>query len=184
MEVFDELKSQWGKQSQLEVPIDGAKQVMDKIRSIKKQQRITNLILACTGLVLIFFFFYISAYQFRTVTIGLLLMISALLIRIGLEFFSIRTLKRLNITEDAIRFKQHLTKYYKNRTRVHFIFTPLIIIQYCIGFMMLLPAFKSSLTEGFYSYIVISSVLLLVVLSWFIAKQIKNELRMLKDLKA
>lgn len=184
MTEFEELKSQWKNQYQPEVPNDGAKQVMEKIKAIRNEQRITNIILAITGIVLIVFFFYISAYKFQSVMLGLLLMIGALVIRIGIEFFSIRRLKSFNVSAAANNFKQQLTKYYKNRVKVHFLLTPLIIIQYCVGFVMLLPSFKSNLSGGFYTYIVISSIVLLLVLGLLVAKQIRNELRMLRDLNS
>ena len=184
MAVFEELKSQWENQSQPETPKDGVKRVMEKILAIRKKQQIANVVLAITGAVLIFFFFYISAYKFPTVMLGLLLMICALVLRIGIEFFSISRLKSLNVATDANRFMRQLTKYYRNRIKVHFILTPLLIVQYCIGFVMLLPSFKASLSVGFYNYIVISAGILLVILGLFIGKQIINEVRILKELNS
>lgn len=184
MTEFEELQSQWEKQSQPEPPIDGANRVREKIASIQQKQGIANIVLTSTGIILVFFFFYISAYKVQTVMIGLLLMIGALVIRIAIEFFSIGRLRSLNVSVDVVRFKAQLTKYYKNRIKIHLIITPLIVLVYCVGFVMLLPSFKANLSEGFYSYIVISSIVLLVVLGLFITKQIRNELRMLKDLKS
>jgi len=176
MTVFEDLKEQWADQPKPEVPNDGAKKIIEKIISVRRKQRITNVVLSITALVLISFFFYISAYKFQTVTIGLLLMIGGIILRIGIEFNSIRNLKRMNVLSDAQSFKQQIIRYYKGRTKVHFIITPLIITAYCIGFILLLPAFKATLSSGFYSYIVISSMVLLVVLVIFIAKQIRKEL--------
>ncbi|MFS4492799.1 hypothetical protein [Maribacter sp. 2308TA10-17] len=183
MTAFEDLKSQWENQGKSEIPKDGAKQILKKITSVRKKQGITNAVLTVTGLVLVAFFFYVSAYKFQPVMIGLLLMIGALVLRIGLEFSSIRTLKNLNVSTTAEKFKKQMIRYYTKRRKVHFILTPIIILVYCIGFLMLLPAFKESLSSGFYNYIVVSSVVVLVVLCFFIAREIRRELAILSELK-
>lgn len=184
MTAFEDLKSQWENQSQLGIPKDGAKQILKKIATVQNKQRITNIVLALTGLVLIAFFFYISAYKFQTVMIGLLLMIGALALRIGLELSSIRTLKNMDVSTEAKKFKQQMIVYYKGRTKVHFIITPLIILIYSMGFVILLPAFKENLSPGFYGYIIVSSIVILLVLCLFIAREVKKELLVLKELKS
>lgn len=183
MTAFEDLKSQWGNQSKVKIPKDGVKQILKKIEFVKKKQRITNSVLALTGLVLITFFFYISAYKSQPVMIGLLMMISALAVRIGLELSSLRSLKSMDVSTTAEKFKQQMIDYYKGRTKVHFIGTPIIILSYCIGFVLLLPAFKENLSLGFYNYIIISSIVLLFVLCLFIAREVKKELSVLNELK-
>ncbi len=183
MKTFDDLKKDWQGQSQPEVPKDGPNRIIEKMTFIKKGQRITNIILSITALVLIGFFFYVAAYNYRTVTMGLLLMVGALTVRIVLEAISIRNIKRMDVTEDAVVFRQRLLSYYKQRQKVHFWVTPLVILAYCIGFVMLLPSFKVSLSAGFYTYIVVSSMVLLLVLGLFIIKQIRKELSLLRELK-
>jgi len=184
MKEFEDLKSQWEGQPSPEIPQDGIQNIKKKMKDIKGKQRGTNIILLLTGLVLIGFFFYISAYKFQTVMIGLLLMISALLVRILIELLSIKTINKLDISEDAANFKSRLVKYYNSRVKVHFIFTPIIILLYCIGFVMLLPSFKDSLSPGFYTYIWVSSIVLLIVFGILIGKQAKKELSELRQLKS
>lgn len=182
MTVFEDLKSQWGNQNQQKPPKDGAKQILKKIKSIQKQQRITNIVLTVTGIVLIFFFFYISAYKFQPVMIGLLMMIGTLALRIGIELSSMRTLKNMNVAIAVESFKKRLIRYYNRRKKVHFILTPIIILIYSIGFVMLIPAFKENLSSGFYNYIVVSSIILLIMLCLFIFRDAKKELSELKEL--
>ena len=184
MTAFEDLKSQWENQSQPEPPKDGTKQILNKVANLKKKQRIANVVLAITGVVLIAFFFYVSAYKVQSVMIGLLMMIGALAARIGLEISSIRTLKKLNVATTAEKFKDQMIGYYKGRKNVHFILTPLVILIYCVGFIMLLPAFEQNLSAGFYKYIVVSSIVLLFLLGLFIAREIKKEMLILKELKA
>lgn len=183
MEPFEDLKSQWEGQPPSIIPEDGVQKIMEKMKSIKGDQRGTNIILALTGIILAGFFFYISAYRFQTVMYGLLLMIGALVVRMVIELFSINTINKLDASENASNFKARLVRYYNNRVKVHYVFTPLIILLYCIGFVMLLPSFKESLSEGFYTYIWISSIVLLIVFGLLIGKQVKKELDTLKELK-
>jgi len=135
-----------------------------------------------TALILVAFFFYVSAYNSRMVVIGLGLMIGALAIRIALEIMSINKINKMDVTIDAARFKATLITYYRQRRIVHLMATPLIIIAYCIGFIILLPSFKSSLSSGFYNYILVSSVVVLIVLGIFIIIQIRKELSALRAL--
>lgn len=182
MEAFEDLKSQWDGQSSPRIPEGGVQKIVEKMKNIKGKQRIMNIVLSLTGMVLIGFFFYISAYRFQTVMTGLLLMIMALIVRIVVEMFSINTINKLDVSETAVIFKKRLLKYYNNRLRVHYIFTPIIILLYCIGFVMLLPSFKANLSSGFYTYIWVSSIVLLVFFGVFIGKQAKKELDILRQL--
>ena len=182
MTAFEDLKLEWKNQSQPEIPTKGAKEILKKIVFVRNKQRIMNVVLTATIVVLIAFFFYISAYKFQSVMIGLLIMIGALTLRIGLELLSIQALKTLDVSTSADEFKRQMIQYYKRRTRVHFLLTPLIIIAYIIGFLMLLPAFKANLSNGFYWYICISSIVLLIFIGAYIAAQIRKELLILKGL--
>lgn len=183
MTAFEDLKSQWGNQNQSEIPSDGAKKILEKITFVRRKQRITNMVLGATSIVLIAFFFYVSAYKFQPVMIGLLLMIGALIWRIGIEFSSLQTLRNIDVSTTFEKFKQQMIRYYSARTKVHFIATPIIILMYCLGFIMLLPAFKENLSSGFYNYILISSIVLILVLCLFIAREVKKELTILKELQ-
>ncbi|WP_281541847.1 hypothetical protein [Maribacter aestuarii] len=183
MTSFNELKSEWGNQPEMKPSQDDFQTMLKRIKTIKNKQRITNVILGITLLVLCFFFIYISGYKNNTVIIGLSLMIGSLVVRIGIEVLSIKKLKSLNVLLKPREYKSELTSYYKNRTLVHYVFTPLIIAIYCSGFILLLPLFKASLSSGFYTYIVISSIVVLFVLGSFIVVQIRRELTELKRLK-
>lgn len=183
MKSFEEIKSEWKEQNSPEIPKDGIKAIFEKLSFITKKQKIMNIVLILTILVLIAFFVYVTAYKNLLVTWSLLLMIFSLITRIGLELYSIKKLKKLNINKSAINFKKSMISYYKNRVKVHYIWTPVLIMLYAIGFTLLLPSFKQSLSNGFYNYIVISSIVILVILVAFIFKQIKKELDILKELK-
>ncbi len=183
MNSFEEIQSKWNDQDKIKAPKDGFKSLMKRIEEIKNKQKITNGVLLATVLVLGGFFFYIAGYNNHQVILGLSLMIGSLIIRVVIELLSIKKLQRINRSIDNTLFKQELTKYYNKRRIIHIVITPLIVLFYAIGFVILLPLFKVNLSAGFYTYILASSVLTLLILGLFIAKQIKKELEDLRILK-
>jgi hypothetical protein len=183
MNSFEELQSQWNNQKITKAPNQGHDVIIAKVNAIKNKQKYTNIVLSLTVLILVVFFVYISAYNYAIVAFALLLMMGSLGLRIGLELHSIKKLRELNVNVSATNFKQSIIRYYKNRVRIHVIYTPIILLLYSFGFILMLPSFKDSLSAGFYQYIVISSVIILLVLSLFIYKQIRKELNALQELK-
>lgn len=183
MKTFKDLQTQWKNQEEVQVPENGAERIMTTLTDIKRKQRLTNGILLTTAVVLICFFFYVSAFKFQTVLIGLLLMIGSLFFRIVLELLSLKKLRSMDPLNRAAEYKRQMIRYYDRRRIIHLVITPLIILTYCVGFWLLLPAFKSSLSAGFYQYIVWSSVVVLLILGFFIGRQIQEELKVLRGLK-
>jgi len=183
MNNFEELKSNWKNQPKVEATEHGFKELLRGIKRVKNKQKITNVILAITAIILIFFFIYISGYKNNQVILGLSLMVGVLLIRMLLEVLSIKQLGQMNALSNHSDYKNDLINYYKRRKNVHFIWTPLIILGYAVGFLILLPLFKANLSSGFYNYIIASSIVLLVVLGGFIAKQIQKEMHELRRLQ-
>lgn len=182
MTNFEDLKSQWENQPNPETPNDGYKDIIKKVNFIKNKQLITNIVLGLTTLVLTSFFFYIKAYKNGIVSFSLLLMIAALLTRILIENLSTKRLKNINVTLETVAFKQKMIDYYKKRIKTHYVITPIIVVLYIVGFVMLLPFFKQELSNGFYTYIKVSAVVIFVVLTVFIRKQILKEIKILQEL--
>ncbi|MEO0527292.1 MAG: hypothetical protein AAFZ89_08705 [Bacteroidota bacterium] len=183
MSTFEDLQSQWKNQPEPQLPRKGSEMIIGKVTELKRKQRIANLVLSVTILILIGFFMYISAYKESRVMWALFLMIATLIVRVIIEAFSIRWINKLKVAMNAHLFRERLIDYYKGRAWVHYVITPLLILAYIYGFMVLLPFFKASLSPGFYTYIVISSIVSLIVLGTFIAKQIRKEMRILGKLK-
>nr|WP_321221245.1 hypothetical protein [uncultured Psychroserpens sp.] len=182
MTTFEDLKSDWKNQPEQNIPEDGFKIIIQKINELKRKQIITNVVLILTILILVGFFFYIQAYNSTTVTLLLLLMISVLLIRVIIEYISIKKLKNIDVTANSSVFNSNIKAYYKKRIKTHYIITPIIILLYSLGFILLLPSFKIHLSEGFYTYIIFSAIITLIVMVLFIRKQIKKELLIVKGL--
>lgn len=183
MDSFKKIQSEWEKQAEIVIPENGFETILSKIKAIKNKQKITNVVLGITVLILIGFFFYISGYNNNQVVLGLSLMIGGLITRIIIEILSIRRLKKLNRSKNNRVFRQDLIAYYSQRKIVHLVITPLIVLSYSIGFIILLPLFKANLSSGFYTYVVVSSTVVFLVLGIFISRQINNELVELRTLK-
>ena len=183
MTEFKDLKSKWDQQPEVKAPSNGSKDIFKKINFIKKKQRITNFVLLATAFILIWYFLYIDAYNNVLVTFALFLMIGSLIMRVIIEYFSIKKLNQLDVTTNVTTFNTLMTAYYKKRIKTHYIATPIILILYIIGFVILLPFFKEYLSNGFYTYIIVSSICIFLIMVFFIGKQIKKELSTLKQIK-
>ena len=183
MTEFKDLKSKWEQQPKVEIPSNGLEDIIKKINRLKHKQRIGNIVLLTTALILTVFFFYINAYSNALVTFALFLMIGSLLIRVFLEYLSIKKLNQLDVTSTTSTFTTNMALYYRGRIKIHYIITPVILLFYCIGFIILMPFFKSSLSDGFYTYIVVSSIVILLIMVFFIGKQIQKEMKILKQIK-
>lgn len=183
MSDFEQLKKNWKKQPNQEPTEAGFDQLKNEIKNVAKKQRMTNVILLVTVAVLLGFFFYIGAMEYRDVALALGTMMAVLVIRVGVEFSSQVQLKNLSATSAIKNFKEKLEGYYKSRIWVHMVLTPILLIIYSYSFWTLLPDFKASLSSGFYNYIVWSSIVLLIFFSFFIFFQTRKEMKQLKKLK-
>lgn len=183
MTAFEDLKSDWNNQPEHNTPEDGIELIVKKMTAIKRKQGITNIVLSITILILAGFFFYIEAHKNTTVSMALLLMISSLVVRILVEYYSINRLKKMDVTKNSSVFNENMVTYYKRRITTHYITTPIIIVLYSIGFITLMPYFKENLSSGFYTYISVSAIIILIAMVLFIGKQIKKELSVLKEIQ-
>lgn len=183
MNLFDKLKEQWAAQEGVQPGEGEYAAVLHKIKAVKKKQYLTNMILGATIGVLVYFFIYIAAYNSNRAILGLSIMIGTLLLRVLLEQWSIITLGKMNAMQQMKTFQEALVTYYQRRIRTHYIYTPILIIGYIVGFVLLLPLFKAHLSSGFYTYILWSGTAVLLGLSWLIAKQVAKELATLRALR-
>lgn len=182
MSNFDTIKQQW---SQREIPMpneNGFKRIIEKSNSIRSKQRTGQYVLGITVLVLMAFFYYISAHKNSQVFLGLGIMIGSLLLRIGIEFAAMIQKTAFPADRDVKSYTKKLIVFYKRRKYIHFIITPLLFLSYILGFLMLLPSFKIEFSTGFYTYILVSSTVVFIALAVLIGYQIRKELRLLKEL--
>lgn len=183
MNNYNELKEQWGRRSKSSLPINGATEIINKGKSIRHKQLIGQFVLGATCVILIGFFFYISAYTNKTVSIGLSLMIGSLSLRMLIESFFIFRTKNFRPDETLHAYSEKLKRYYKSRLVINYLITPILFISYIVGFIIILPAFEQNLSAGFYQYVFYSSWVIFAALAVLIIVQIRKELNVISELK-
>jgi hypothetical protein len=186
MEKFEALQDIWNQQTGQNAPVLSDEIIAKATAQTKKMATIhlsTMLILGVTLLCLIGFFLKLNLQDISLAFVGILLMILSLCSRIILEFMSLKRFKKVDILSDFDAYTQEITRFYAFRKTVQFFVTPLSILCYCIGFAMILPAFKQTISHDFYLYILISGSLFLMFITWIIIRQVKQELSILDFLK-
>ena len=179
---FKDIQNTWQQQSG-KTTVPDFKPAQQKLKKIRIGQRITQLILGITGIVLIVFFFYISAYKYNGTLLGMSLLISVIVIRVFIEIKSQQQLKKINRLLSLEDFKAQLITYYEKRKKLAFTIIPLLLVIYNIGVGIMMYYFYQYLSRGFFYYVLISYLVSFVVLFYFIRKQVLNELSILKNLQ-
>ncbi len=183
MNEFDQLQKSWMDQPLPSPSVKDFEALKRKITHVTRKQKVGNIVLLTTVGILVYFFFRIRAFEDLNVSIALGTMVGVLIIRVLVELYSMNHLKSISTTLKTESFKGKMESYYKGRIGTHLVLTPILIAAYCFAFWTLLPGFKASLSEGFYRYIVISSIVLLIFFPLFISFQVRKELKTLKVLK-
>lgn len=184
MKTFDNLENIW--QSQPAVPVLTANQVKEQAeaqaRAIRVKHYWTIAIIGVTAIIVMAYFIWVAAYKHNGLFIGLAIMIIMLLLRIVAEYISIKKLNALNSGNTLLAYAAQLNKFYQWRKKIHVILTPIVYGLYITGFITLLPIFKANLSTGFFTYIVVSGIIVFIVLGVIITRQIKKELAILNAL--
>tara|TARA_R110002073_G_scaffold72537_1_gene177819 strand:+ start:861212 stop:861763 length:552 start_codon:yes stop_codon:yes gene_type:complete len=158
------------------------KDIITKAKKQRNGQYISITVMSLTVVILIIYTFYFAFNQWNTFNLGLILMISSLTFRIILEFYSVYRKEKQLISMAQKSYHAYLKKYYKIRLIINYVITPVCIAVYLIGFYLLLPYFKEYFSKAFYTYILISGIVsLLVVIAIIIYSAIKEQ-RFLKQL--
>lgn len=158
------------------------KEIITKAKKQRNQQYISIGIMVTTVVILTVYTLYFAFNKWNTFNLGLVLMISTLTFRIILELFSLYRKEKQLISMTQKFYHAYLKKYYKTRQIINYIITPFCITVYIYGFYLLLPYFKDYFSKGFYSYILISGFVSIMVVIAIIAKSISKEQRFLKQL--
>lgn len=177
----DKLSQIWDSQTN-SITLDKPKTIISKAQKQRNGQFITIAVLSITVLILIAFTIAYAGNRWNNFTLGLMLMISSLIFRIILEYITIYRKKSQLVSLDNRSFQKYLVKYYRMRLRINYIITPLCFGIYIVGFTKLLPYFKSTFSDGFYTYIIISGITSLIVIAGIIINTIWKEQVFLKQL--
>jgi len=187
MKSFTNLEQAWqqqsGKGAQRPMPEQLMQLSEEQAKQVKSKFRLTIGVLSLVVLILMAYFGTYAGFTFTNFSIGLLLMISSLMVRIVLEWFSTLQFQQLDRLVDFSTFLQHSTTFYRKRRVLHFIITPLLYATYIVGFVLLLPVFKQEFSNGIYWYFIFSGFGSLAVLAWFIYKANCKELSVLKKIQ-
>lgn len=178
----DNLTKLWNNQASDSLGLE-AKDIITKAKKQRNSQYISISVMSLTGIVLIIYAFYYAFSQWNTFNLGLILMISSLLLRIILEFYSLYRKEKQLISMSQKSYHTYLKKYYKTRQMINFVITPICILVYVFGFYLLLPYFKNYFSKGFYTYILISGFLSLVFIIAIIIKSTIKEQNFLRQLR-
>lgn len=186
MKTFKDIQDIWNEQNEAK-PAAGSEELIKKAishaRIIRSKHLWTFGVLGLTLLIVILFFISVAGYRVTQPFIGFIMMIMALLTRIIAEYISFIRLTGIDITLSLQNYASKMAGFYKFRRNIQFWLTPLMLLLYSSGFILLLPSFKMTLPGWFYLYILISGAVLLLVLSWYIYRQVKTEMKLLKFLK-
>lgn len=181
MKTFEEIQSSW-KQKEQKIDQSLLNQLPSKIAKVKAKKQITIIVLIITVAIIIGYFLWIGFQAPFIFMIGLVMMMISLLTRLLLEWKSIKTLSQIPLDYSFYENHQNLTSYYKSRLQIHQIITPVLLIIYWIGFVLLLPTLKDNLTSFWFHYVWISSIPIAIVMIVFIAYHIRKELKTLQQL--
>jgi hypothetical protein len=177
----DKLTRIWNSQKK-DSPLSDPELVIRKANKQRSGQFASIAIMSITVLVLVIYAAYYTGSQWNNFSLGLLLMISSLAFRIILEFVSLYRKESRLVTMDNISFQKYLKKHYKLRLKVNYIITPICFAIYLYGFLKLLPYFKREFSEYFYTYILVSGFVSLLILAIIIVQSIVKECNFLQQL--
>ena len=178
----DILNKLWETQNK-DLDIDHPNDIIKKAKKQRNGQYISIMVMSITVLILIVYAFYFAFNQWNTFNLGLMLMISSVLFRIILEFYSLYRKASQLISMDYKSYQNYLKKYYKIRLLINYAITPICIGLYTVGFYLLLPYFKEYFSKTFYDYILISGIVSIFVVIIIIAYSILKENSFLNSLK-
>lgn len=178
----DELNQLWNKQKVL-LPSKLPQDLIAKAKAQRRGQFLSIAILGFTVVVLLLFSLTYATSQWNGFSFGLMLMIASLLFRIIIEYSFLFRKERQLIALDHSAYRSYLARYYRSRLWINYLVTPLCFALYVFGFSKLLPYFKQAFSPGFYTYIVVSGVISLLVLVGIVGYSVIKEERFLRTLK-
>ncbi len=184
MTPFNELQQLWNQQENPGAPRPSNEIILQAKKhaaQVNNKHRFTIAILALTLVLLLWYAIAVGASSNRFAT-GIILMLLALLLRLVAEYVSYRNFRRIDITINFTRYTLQMQQFFTRRKMIHFILTPITLLMYSGGFLLLLPIFRQLFSNAFYVYIIVSGTLFLGVFTLMIYRQAVKELQWLRFL--
>lgn len=182
MEDFDKMIAGWKNQ-----PVPKAKNTVeiitlarDRLKDSRKKHLITSAVLSITLLIVVAYAIAVEG-ESLLFFVGIGLMIVSLLIRILIEWYSSVRLRKLNVDAITNNYLIQLKGFYKRRRKIQGLVTVTLFGAYVVGFLLLIPLFRQTMSFGFFIYIVVSGPVILAVIAFFIWRKIREELRSLEE---
>ncbi len=160
-----------------------SKNIIYKATVQHRKQQIGIAVMGITVVILTIYGLWIFPKTFNNFSLGLLLMIGSLLVRIMIEvaFNMAKLAKSLQLDHRA--YTAFLKTYFTQRKIIHVVITPACFLTYLYGLSLLFPYFKLEFSHGFYVYCIVSAIVSLVAIAILIGVQARKELLFLTTLK-
>ncbi|KAB2868635.1 MAG: hypothetical protein F9K37_09860 [Bacteroidales bacterium] len=186
---IDNLKELWNK-AKAEVPsadVD-VPAIVSKAKSKRRSSIVAHslniTILAATLVVITLYYFLVMRYRFLLSHVGFGIMFVSLALRIALEVISMIRAYSIDMTDTALRNTEQAVLFFKQRKRIHGLYTIAIVASYMIGFALMGPEIYNNLPlylfAGIYLFFVVGAYILIVK----IRSGIRKEMNDLEDLLA
>ena len=187
MTNFDEIQALWAGQDGPKANSSDTEKLIElaemESKKIKERQRWTIGILGVSIILLALYIIAYAGMQLSLFNAGVSLMALSLLLRLALEYLSNMSFRRIDIESDFSNYTKRITRFYVYRMKIHYVITPVLAGTYITGFILLLSVFKKSFSSGFFWYIVLSGLVLVILFAWMVAGQVKKEIELLGLLK-
>ncbi len=157
-------------------------EIIKKAAVQQNKQKIGIAVMGITTAILIAYAIWQFPQEINMFIVGLCIMIASLFVRIVIEIKSNWRKAKEIVQLDGKHYLSYLKAFYTKRKRIHFVVTPLCFGAYIFGLWQLFPYFKAEFSSGFYTYLIVSATLSLLVVGMIIINQVKKELRFLKTL--
>ncbi len=182
MEDFDKMIAEWKNQ-----PVPQAKNTLEiiglasnRLKDSRRKHLITSIVLSITLLFVVAYAITVNSESLLFL-VGIGLMVASLLVRILIEWYSSVCLRRINIDEITNSYLTQLNGFYKRRRKIQGLVTTFLFGTYVVGFLLLIPLFRQTMSSELFIYIVVSGPVILAVMAFFIWKKIGEELRRLEE---
>lgn len=174
MKTFEEIQNSW---SQNREPIDEALllTISNRVNRLKNKNRITTAVLIATVALLVACLIRVDYTAPMSFYVGLFLMIGSVGYRVIVEIIFTQKLSKIALDNSYYNYKSAIEKYYCSRLVLQKVWTPIILVIYWTGFVILIPTFKENLTHFWFNYTCISSVPIAIGMLFFIRYHIKKE---------
>lgn len=184
---MNELKEIWrsakGNTSHVNISIDRLIEKAELKRRKTLSAHYGNIgILTLVAIMIILCFRFFFPFQEALARTGIGLMIGGLIIRIGIEMFSIMKSKKIRISDTTAQATDDTIAFYQFRKKIHGPVTLIIVVLYIIGFYMLSPEFSKHMPVNALIIMDIGFLVGALLLAWVIRSGIRQELEDLQEL--